>query len=275
MAKVIPLTEAPADDSIGLKGCDIIYAPKGQAGEYAPLACNPYDGCGHRCKYCYVPAVRHITRAEFDSRATPRENFLARLERDARKYQAAGISAQVMLSFTTDPYNPIDTSLTRPTLQLLQRYGMAICTLTKGGERALDDLDLFRPDRDAFASTLTSIDEKFSLKWEPAAASPWDRIDTIERFHNAGIFTWVSLEPTLSVEHSLQVVQETWEMVDLYKIGRANYLGPITKDTDWREYTLRMIELCQRLGVKHYIKKDLQQYLPPGYPNPKRIQQHH
>src|SRR5215472_2137732 len=30
-----------------------IYPPRGQAGEYAPLACNPYRGCGHGCVYCY------------------------------------------------------------------------------------------------------------------------------------------------------------------------------------------------------------------------------
>jgi hypothetical protein len=36
-----------------------------------------------------------------------------------------------------------------------------------------------------------------------------------------------------------------------------------------------MIELCQKLGVKHYIEKDLQPYLPAGYYNPLRVPQHH
>jgi len=31
--------------TIGLPGCAYIYAPAGQAGEYAPLAANPYRGC--------------------------------------------------------------------------------------------------------------------------------------------------------------------------------------------------------------------------------------
>lgn len=62
--------------------------------------------------------------------------------------------------------------------------------------------------------------------------------------------------------------------MDLYKIGRVNYIG-ITKTTDWRAYTLRMIELCQTLGVRHYIKKDLQPFLPVGYANPLRVPQHH
>jgi DNA repair photolyase len=164
--------------------------------------------------------------------------------------------------------------LTRSTLEILQRYGMGICTLTKGGSRALRDLDLFRPNRDAFASTLTSLDDRFSKKWERNAQLPGDRIATLRRFHDAGIFTWVSLEPTLDCESSLQVVQETHEFVDLFKIGRVNYL-PMTRTTDWRSYTLRMVELCQRLGAAHYVKLDLQPYLPAGYHNPRRVQQHH
>ena len=87
------------------------------------------------------------------------------------------------------------------------------------------------------------------------------------------IVYWVSLEPTLDIDSSLQIVRETHRFVDLYKIGRVNYL-PMTKTTDWRDYTLRMVDLCQSLGVKHYIKKDLQPYLPDGYYNPRRISQH-
>lgn len=262
------------DDGISIKGCAYIYAPAGQAGEYAPLAANPYRGCGHGCAYCYVPLVLKMQRREFDAGAIPRPEYLVNLEKDARKYQAAGITEQVMLSFTTDAYHPGDNSLTRSTIEILQKHGLGVCTLTKGGSRALRDLDLFRPDRDAFASTLTSLDDAFSLKWERHAALPSDRVATLKRFHDAGIFTWVSLEPTLDIDSSLQIVRETHKFVDLYKIGRVNYL-PMTKTTDWKDYTLRMIELCQALGVQHYIKLDLQPFLPEGYHNPKRVAQHH
>jgi len=83
----------------------------------------------------------------------------------------------------------------------------------------------------------------------------------------------VSLEPTLDVESSLAIVEETHAFVDLFKIGRANYLKEITRTTDWRDYTLRMIDLCQKLGIKHYIKRDLQPYLRAGYHNPLRVPQ--
>lgn len=257
-----------------IRGCSYIYAPKGEAGEYAPLAANPYRGCGHRCAYCYVPRILRMDRREFDGGAAERPNFITHLVKDAGKYQAVGCREQVMLSFTSDPYHPGDTHLTRQSLEVLQAHGLGICTLTKGGSRALRDIDLFRSKRDAFASTLTSLDEEFARKWERGAASPADRVATLRKFHDRGIFTWVSLEPTLDVESSLQIVRTIHPFVDLFKIGRANYL-PMTKTTDWKHYTLRMIDLCQKLEVRHYIKCDLQPFLPPGYHNPMRVRQHH
>lgn len=261
-------------DGVSVKGCSIIYAPKGQAGEYAPLATNPYRGCAHGCAYCYVPLITKQPRPEFDAAAIDRKDFIKRLTADAVKYEAVGIDEQVMLSFTTDPYHPGDCSLTSLTLDVLAGHGLAFCTLTKGGTKAWQDHHRFRPSRDAFASTLTSLDDRFSRKWERRAALPEDRIRALRAFHEKGIFTWVSLEPTLDVDASLAVVDATHEFVDLYKVGRANYLKQITRTTDWRDYTHRMIEKMQALGKRHYIKKDLQEYLPRGYHNPMRIPQH-
>lgn len=273
MRTVHPPTVNP--DGVSIKGCSIIYAPRGQAGEYSPLATNPYRGCGHSCAYCYVPRVLHMDRAEFDAGALIRDGYEDAMLKDAAKYQAAGITEQVMLSFTTDPYPPAHHDLTRRVLLALQEHGLAMCTLTKGGRRALRDLDIFRPERDAFASTLTSLDTRFSQKWERGAADPDDRIATLRTFHERGIFTWVSLEPTIDVEASLSIVEATHEFVDLYKVGRANYVPTITNVVDWNDYTLRMVDALQRLGKAHYIKKDLQPFLPKGYHNRLRVPQHH
>lgn len=261
-------------DGRSVVGCSIIYAPRGQAGEYAPLATNPYRGCGHGCAYCYVPDVLRMDRSEFNKGAVRRPGYLESLAKDAKKYQALGITEQVMLSFTTDPYPPEHWPETRRAIQIIQGHGLGICTLTKGGTRALRDLDLFRRERDAFASTLTSLDPAFSRKWEPGAALPDDRLAALKAFHDAGIFTWVSLEPTLDCEASEEILRETHSFVDLYKIGRVNYL-PMTQTTDWESYTHRMIDLCKKLGARHYIKQDLQKYLPHGYPNPVWVAQHH
>jgi len=40
-------------------------------------------------------------------------------------------------------------------------------------------------------------------------------------------------------------------------------------------YTLRICDAMHRFDKAHYIKRDLQPFLPPGYFNPLRVTQHH
>jgi hypothetical protein len=49
----------------------------------------------------------------------------------------------------------------------------------------------------------------------------------------------------------------------------------MTKTTDWRDYTLRMLDTLDRVGARSYIKRDLQPFLPAGYPNAVRVPQHY
>ena len=49
----------------------------------------------------------------------------------------------------------------------------------------------------------------------------------------------------------------------------------MTTTTEWESYTHRMIEKLKKLGKAHYIKKDLQPFLPEGYRNTLRIPRHH
>jgi DNA repair photolyase len=261
-----------ADGSV--KGSTVIYAPTGPALEYAALATNPYRGCGHSCVYCSVPNTTKQDRAEFNAGAILRPNYLAKLRKDAALYQAAGVTEQILLAFITDPYHPTEheTAITRTVLEILGEHQLAFSILSKGGIRALRDLDLFRPDHDCYGATLTCLDDRLARKWERNAPPPSDRIAALKAYHEAGIFTWLSMEPVVSVEASLEVIAATHAFVHLYKIGRMNYLNlPI----DWRDYTERALDVVNRVGARHYFKRDLQQYLPPGYPNPMRVPQHH
>ncbi len=252
-------------DGLSIKGCNIVYAPRGQAREYAKLATNPYRGCGHKCTYCYVPKVLRMSRDEFDNEVTPRPDFFNNLKKDAAKYKRAGITEQVLLCFTTDPYNPLDAELglTRQVIQELQAHGLAICALTKGGSRALRDIDLFRPGVDAFASTLTTLDDAVSMEWESGGALPQDRMDTLKKFHAKGVYTWVSLEPVFDTEATMEIIKRTHQFVDLFKVGRINY-HRLTLMIDWQRFTTEVVGLLDRLGSNYYIKKDLQPFLEDG-----------
>jgi DNA repair photolyase len=259
----VQLTMFDVQEKPDLSKCSLVYEPRGRAREYAALACNVYSGCDHGCVYCYAPNAVRKQRPEFSTSSRRKNGFLKRLEREAAKYQAAGVHEQVLLSFTCDPYQHLDVAkqVTRQVIKVLHHYGLPVCILTKGGSRALRDWGLL-DDRDAFASTLTCLDDSESLKWEPNAALPSDRIATLRKFHNVGIPTWVSLEPVLNPDVALEIIHRTHEFVDLYKVGKLNY-HPLANTIDWATFGHQAIELLEGLGKDYYIKKDLAQYQKP------------
>lgn len=250
----------------------LIYEPKGQAREYSSLAMNLYRGCGHKCAYCYVPNVIRMDRTQFNTSATLRSCVNKSSITSASK-KFSGDARQVMMSFTTDPYHPFDTTATRQAIEIMRDNNVKFSTLTKGGLRSVRDIDLFRSSHDAFASTLTSVDDAFSKKWEPGAALPGDRIEALKRFSASGIYTWVSIEPTIDTDATLKIIEKTKSFVNFYKIGRVNYMK-MTKQVDWESYTLKVIEYLAKHKVSHYIKNDLQRYLPERYEN-KNLTTHH
>jgi DNA repair photolyase len=240
---------------------NVIYETSGRAREYRELACNLYTGCGHQCVYCYAPNVTRCNRERFYENVTPRADILRKLERDAIGYSQAGEKRQILFCFTSDPYQPMDEryQLTRRAIEICHRHGLDVCTLTKGGKRALRDLDLFTP-RDAFATTLTLLDANESAKWEPGAASPEDRLATLEAFHRAGIPTWVSLEPVIDPATTLEIIRQAHGFVDEFKVGKLNY-HPQARRVNWRKFALDARELLEGYGCRYYLKQDLRALL--------------
>ena len=237
----------------------LIYEPAGRAREYAALACNIYRGCDHACSYCYAPAATRRKMKDFAHPSDRGPDFLRKLRREAA---ARKPTEPILLCFTCDPYQSLDErlSLTRETILILHEYGHVVHILTKGGSRALRDLDRLSA-RDAFATTLTLLDDDASYRWEPGAALPADRIATIREYHAAGIPTWVSLEPVLDPVIALEIIRQTHEFVDLFKVGRWNYHAD-AKLIDWATFASDAVALLESLGKRYYVKKDLACFLP-------------
>jgi len=240
----------------------VLYTPRGRAREYAPLSVNVYSGCSHGCSYCYAPSAVRRKREDFHAYPRLRKKLLHRLELDCKR--SPGHGQRVLLSFTTDPYQPLDIKhhITRDAIIILHNYNYNVQILTKGGTRSLRDIDLFT-DRDAFATTMTLTSDEHSRKWEPGAALPGDRIYAIHAFHEAGIPTWVSLEPVLNPDSALTIIRQTHRFVDLFKIGKLNH-HPLSRRIDWADFVVRAIGLCESLNQSYYIKDDLATYLSGG-----------
>lgn len=242
-----------------IKKLKVIYKPKGRAGEYSELALNIYTSCDFGCVYCFVPSMLHKNREEFHSILSKRDLFLEKLERDCEKL--SGLKEKILLCFTCDPYNSweMELGITRKVLELFKKYNINFQILTKGGSRAIRDFDLYK-EGDAFASTLTFVDEKKSREWEVNAPLPMDRIETLRLAHERGIETWVSLEPVIDVEETLKIIDLTHEFIDFYKVGTINY-NEIKNTIDWKSFGLRAIEKLEKYNKKYYIKEDLRKYL--------------
>jgi len=242
----------------------IVYEPKGKAGEYAELAANLYAGCDHGCTYCYAPAATHKLRETFNI-PVPRAGAISKLYDDAEELAAMHEKRSILLSFTTDPYQLIDVKyqLTRQALATLLDHGLNVTILTKGGKRSERDFDIIAkyPGQVTYAATLVFTDEEHRRRYEPGTAAPTiERIAALKHAHDMGIKTWVSMEPVFDPIQSLNLIKQTADFVDLYKVGKLNY-APEAKLIDWKKFGFEAVDLLEKLGKNYYIKDDLKRYI--------------
>lgn len=247
----------------------MIYETRGRAREYFELAANLYQGCEHNCVYCYGADVVGKTRSEFFVRGVSRRSVFRDLERDAYKYGCRHESRHILLSFVTDPYQPVERNLrvTRRAIEILHNANLGVAILTKGGELATRDFDLLTTN-DLFGTTLTFFDERQSRIWEPGAAPPNERILALKDAYKQGIGTWVSLEPVIDPAETLALISATADFVDHFKVGTMNYskklpeaLRPTIERIEWKTFAQNVVILLDRLKQDYYIKKDLARFL--------------
>ena len=94
------------------------FVVKGHKG----LTINPYQGCQHRCGYCYAT---YQWSPEFYDKVYAKSNAAEVLEDQLKSWKSENIDP-VMISSATDAYQPIELKygLTRKCIQVLQKYGI-------------------------------------------------------------------------------------------------------------------------------------------------------
>jgi DNA repair photolyase len=242
----------------------IIYKPSGKAREYSPLALNVYLACTHGCKYCYAPRCRHQREEDYFKSPQPRSNIVEKLRAELKKGDTP--KEQVLLSFIGDVYceTTDNNEATRKCLETLLEYKVPVAILTKGGERCLKDLDLFKRfgEHIQIGTTLTFDNVKDSKKWEPGAATPSERIETLRILHENGIRTFASFEPVIVPEQSLHLMEMSLDVVDVFKVGKLNNYKGIDKGINWKAFLENSIEILRGAGKPFYIKHDLRTAAP-------------
>lgn len=264
----------------------VIYEPRGKAREYCELSVNLYHGCDHGCLYCYAPNATYKSREEF-GRPKHRKEIIEQIRKDLRKNHNAPLppltsrggtrltpslkvregrgelfkGREVLLCFTCDPYSTFAASsgVTRQAIEALHDGGCRVTILSKGGRRSISDLDILRKG-DKLGATLTFTSREDSEKWEPGAAMPEERLEALMKAHDRGITTWASMEPVIDPEQTLELIRQSHEFVDLYKVGKWNH-DARAKEIDWKAFGKKAISLLKKYKKKYYIKQDLAVFL--------------
>lgn len=237
-----------------------IYQPSGKAAEYSPWACNFYTGCSNDCEYCYCKrgVMSHVWSTEprlkkcFKDRHHAFEIFKKELNANLEVLRKSGI----LFSFTTDPLLQETRYLTFLCAQLANEKGVPVKILTK---RA-DFLDYVKflwlaPSLTAFGFTLTGFDEK-----ESGASTNAERIEAMRILHYFGFRTFASIEPIIDPAVSLDIVNATKNVCDLFKVGTMSGRKIDYKWVEMRRLMDRLVEMS-RQGKKIYLKDSFLDYL--------------
>lgn len=164
--------------------------------EHKGLTINPYQGCQHRCGYCYAT---YEWSPDFYDKVYVKSNAHEILAHQlaSSKFNSIG---PVMISSATDPYQPAEIryGITRRCIQVLQSYKISYYVFTKS-TNILRDLDLHRTYRDNcfLVWSITTCDEKIRRLIEPGTPPTSTIFRVIRRFVDAGVCCVVNIDPIL------------------------------------------------------------------------------
>ncbi|MGH9991527.1 MAG: radical SAM protein [Nitrososphaera sp.] len=176
--------------------------------EHSGLTINPYQGCQHRCAYCYAT---YEWSPEFYDKIYAKSNAPEILEIELAKWKPSTIQP-VMISSATDCYQPAELryGLTRRCIEVLQKYRVPYYVFTKSAiiER---DLELHKQYRSncCVVWSITSCNEKVRRIVEPGTPPAGKIFAAIKKFADAGVSCAVNVDPIMPL------ISDTVEELDL------------------------------------------------------------
>jgi DNA repair photolyase len=237
--------------------------------EFAPLILTLYAGCSHNCWYCY----NRIRAPDLPYNQPAKKASLGRIQDDLDYLKQKGRNSElVLISNMGDPYDMgrkggieptgIERYMTpelkdgykhtRTVLEMFREYDHPFAILTKGNMlAAANDFDLYGPS-DWFGVTLTFDNPDDSMRYEPRASLPKDRIKALVEAKNLGIHTWVSMEPVIDPDQTLNLIELTHEFVDHFRVGKLNHFPEIEAKIKWPKFRRDVATVMQKCGKAQY-----------------------
>ncbi|MFP4609084.1 MAG: radical SAM protein [Candidatus Aenigmatarchaeota archaeon] len=163
----------------------------------ADYSLNPYRGCSHGCRYCYSPFVIKEERPWGEFLDVKRNIPKVVSEESKRKEKG-----MVRIGSVTDPYQEAESEykLTRKCLKQLQRNDFPVLIQTKS-DLVKRDVDLLKEMEADVGFTITSLDDDFRKRFEPAAPPVGDRLSAVRGLKEEGIDVWAFIGPLFPYEN--------------------------------------------------------------------------
>lgn len=235
--------------------------------EYATFCINHVLGCAHGCKYpCYafLMAKRFGRVKDYIDWREPKlvENTLEILDEEIPRYKNR--IDFVHLCFTTDPFmfgiNEVE-NLTLEIIKKLNENGIKTTVLTKGiYPKVLTDKETYGCNNN-YGVSLVSLSEYFRKTFEPFSAPFGDRINSLKYLHDAGLKTWVSIEPYPTpnlFEQNILDILNTVSFVDEIIFGKWNYNIKTIGFDGWAKFyencAKTVIDFCKGRNIEYHIK---------------------
>jgi len=234
--------------------------------KYRGLTINPYQGCHHRCGYCYAT---YQWSPEFYDKIYSKSNAPQILKTQLKSWKSENI-APVMISSATDPYQPAELKfeLTRKCIRVLQDYSFPYYIFTKSSIISRD-LELHKQYKDNcfIIWSITTSNEAIRRIVEPGTPPAHSLFSVIEKFMDAGIRCGVNIAPIMPlITDSPDNLESILD--DCLRTGVGHVVGAILRlrSDIWERTKSVLNALSLANGIKEYEKiYHFRDPISPGY----------
>lgn len=234
--------------------------------KYRGLTINPYQGCHHRCGYCYAT---YQWSPEFYDKIYSKSNAPQILKTQLKSWKSENI-APVMISSATDPYQPAELKfeLTRKCIRVLQDYSFPYYVFTKSSIISRD-LELHKQYKDNcfIIWSITTSNEAIRRIVEPGTPPAHSLFSVIEKFMDAGIRCGVNIAPIMPlITDSPDNLESILD--DCLRTGVGHVVGAILRlrSDIWERTKSVLNALSLANGIKEYEKiYHFRDPISPGY----------
>jgi DNA repair photolyase len=172
---------------------------------------------------------------------------------------------RVFLCFATDPFMYQVEEVTVLTLEILKRLNqdsIKTVLITKGVYPAQITNTMQFNNENEYGITIVSLSEEFREQYEPHAAPIKERIEALRKLHNAGLKTWVSMEPYPTpnmIQQDIRDLLQEMGFVDKIIFGKWNYNRQTSAFIHSKQFynsmAYEVVRFCRTHSIDVHIKE--------------------